>query len=457
MPIRYRLAIVFMIAWAIVFAAGGWLLVSQLASSQLGSIDAQLTARLTQADRYLPASAVAPVPAGSPVPGEYVVQVLDPSGVVRGASADAGSASLLTGSEFDRARYGRLLLTTSLDGERERVMAEPLAARPGWIAVAGVSLEAYDGTLSEIVRGLLISGLVFVVAAGLGAYGLARAALSPVERMRQEVAALSERDEAPGVQVPRTRDEIAALATTMNALLARLDSALSRQRALVADASHELRTPFAVLSAELELAARPGRSREELATAVARAGEEVARLIRITDQLLFLARSDEDRITPRREQTPVGPLLARSEEQAAGRAQLAGVRCRVDVPAGLMANVDADRLREAIDNLVDNALRFAPPGTEILLSANAVGTDLVIEVSDAGPGFPAEFLPHAFERFARPDSGRARDGGGAGLGLAIVSAIAQAHGGRATVGNQAAGGATIALELPDAASLRGSG
>jgi signal transduction histidine kinase len=122
-----------------------------------------------------------------------------------------------------------------------------------------------------------------------------------------------------------------------------------------------------------------------------------------------------------------------------------------------MANVDADRLREAIDNLVDNALRFAPPGTEILLSANAVGTDLVIEVSDAGPGFPAEFLPHAFERFARPDSGRARDGGGAGLGLAIVSAIAQAHGGRATVGNQAAGGATIALELPDAASLRGSG
>ena len=116
-----------------------------------------------------------------------------------------------------------------------------------------------------------------------------------------------------------------------------------------------------MLSGELELAARPGRSREELAAAVARAGEEVARLIRITDQLLFLARSDEDRITPRLEPIRFGSLLARSAEQAAGRAHGAGVRCRVEAPAGLIADVDADRLREAIDNLVDNALRFAPP------------------------------------------------------------------------------------------------
>jgi signal transduction histidine kinase len=337
-----------------------------------------------------------------------------------------------------------------VDGERERVMAGPIAARPGWVAVAGVSLEAYDGTVSEVIRGLVIAGLVFVVAAGLGAYGLARAALSPVERMRREVAALSERDHAPGVQVPRTRDEIAALATTMNALLARLDRALSRQRALVADASHELRTPFAVLSAELELASRPGRSREELAAAVARAGDEVARLIRITDQLLFLARSDEDRITPRLERTPVRSLLDRSAEQAAGRARAVAVRCRVEAPDGLLADVDADRLREAIDNLVDNSLRFAPPDTQILLSARAVGADLVISVCDEGPGFPAEFLPHAFERFARPDSGRAREGGGAGLGLAIVSAIAEAHGGRATAGNRAEGGAIVTLELPGA-------
>ena len=173
----------------------------------------------------------------------------------------------------------------------------------------------------------------------------------------------------PGVRVPRTRDEIAALAMTMNQLLGRLQRALARQRALVADASHELRTPFAVLRGELELAGRPGRSREELAAAVEQASEEAARLARITDQLLFLARSDEDRIPPRREPTNIRSLLARSAEHAASRASSAGVRCQVEAPADLIADVDPDRIGEAIDNLVDNALRFAPAGTSIVISA----------------------------------------------------------------------------------------
>ena len=327
-------------------------------------------------------------------------------------------------------------------------MAGPLARHPGWVAVAGVDLEAFDRTRRDVTRELLIAGLVFVAAAGLGGYGLARAALSPVERLRREVASVSARDPAPGLQVPRTRDEIAALATTMNELLGRLQGALARQRALVADASHELRTPFAVLRGELELAARPGRSREELAAAVEQAGEEAARLARITEQLLFLARSDEDRIQPRLERTAIGPLLARSAEHADSRARAAGVSVVVDVPAGLVAEVDPDRIREAVDNLVDNALRFAPAGTAVVVAARADDPGLVVEVRDEGPGFPAEFLPRAFERFARPDTGRARSDGGAGLGLAIVSAIAQAHGGRAGVGNLPGGGGVVTLELP---------
>jgi len=300
---------------------------------------------------------------------------------------------------------------------------------------------------------LLIAGVVFTAAAGLGSYGLARAALSPVERLRREVAALSERAQAPGVRVPRTRDEIAALATTMNQLLDRLRLALARQRALVADASHELRTPFAVLRGELELASRPGRSREELESAVAHASEEAARLARITEQLLFLARADEDMISPRRQPTDMRKLLASSAEQAAGRAGEAGISCDVQTPTGLVADVDPDRIREAVDNLVDNALRFASSGTSIVLAAWAAGGDLLVEVRDHGPGFPAEFLPHAFERFARPDSGRARSDGGAGLGLAIVSAIARAHQGRARASNPPDGGAVVTLELPRAVDL----
>ncbi len=134
----------------------------------------------------------------------------------------------------------------------------------------------------------------------------------------------------------------------------------------------------------------------------------------------------------------------------------------MNAPAGLVAAVDPDRIREAVDNLVDNALRFAPTGTPIVLSASTNGQDLLIKVKDSGPGFPPGFLPHAFQRFARPpDSGRARSEGGAGLGLAIVSAIARAHGGRASAANQPGGGAVAGLQLPGAvyqpASMPGPG
>ena len=451
MSIRLRLAVVFTAAAALLFALGSWLFVAELSASLLGSIDAQLASQLSRAARYVPASPAhtsPPSSAGSPAPGEYVVQVIDPAGRVRGGSADAGTTPLLSRAQLSQARQHRLVVTTSDEDEQERVSAGPLAGHPGWIAVASVDLEAFDRTQRDVTRELVIAGLVFVAVAGLGGYGLARAALSPVERLRREVASVSARDPAPGLQVPRTRDEIAALAATMNDLLGRLKGSLARQRALVADASHELRTPFAVLRGELELAGRPGRSREELAAAVDRAGEEVARLARITEQLLFLARSDEDRIQPRLERTSISALLAGSTEHAAVRAQEARVTLRVEAPADLVAEVDPDRIREAVDNLTDNALRFAPAGTPVVLAARADGPRLVIEVRDAGPGFPADFLPHAFERFARPDSGRARSDGGAGLGLAIVNAIALAHGGRATAGNLPGGGAVVALELP---------
>ena len=373
MSIRLRLAVVFAVASAVVFALGSWLFVAMLSSSLLGAIDSQLAVQLAQAGRYLPAPGAPGPAAGSPAPGQYVVQIIDSSGRVRGASADAGTIAMLSASELRQAQHSRLLLTNSAEGERERLMAAPLAHHPGWVAVAAVSLETLSSTLSDVTRGLLIAGAALVVAAGLGAYGLARAALSPVERLRREVAALSEHDMTPGVRVPRTRDEIAALATTMNQLLGRLQHALTRQRALVADASHELRTPFAVLRGELELASRPGRSRQELVAAVEQASEETARLARITEQLLFLARSDEDRIPPRREPTNIRLLLTRSAEHAASRASTAGVWCQVDAPAELTADVDPDRIGEAIDNLVDNALRFAPAGTPIVISARAAG------------------------------------------------------------------------------------
>ena len=454
MSIRLRLTVVFTAAAVAVFSLGGWLFVTQLSLALLSSVDSQLSAQLAQAGRFLPTSGSSPPTSNQSAAnlalGGYLVQVIDASGKVRGASPDAGTQPLLGAADLPKAARSTIIRTTTDEGESERQMAAPFTAHPGWVAVATVSLDTFDRTRSEVLTELIIAGAIFVLAAGLGSYGLARAALSPVERMRREVAALSERDPDSRLRVPRTKDEIAALATTMNDLLDRLQRALVRQRALVADASHELRTPFAVLQGELELAGRTGRSREELQAAVASAAEEAARLARLTEDLLLLARSDERRLALRPARVDVGSILRQSADQALSRAAPAGIRCDVEVAPHLDAVLDADRIRQAVDNLIDNALRFAPSGSRIVLKATESDGGLVIEVRDSGPGFPAQFLPHAFERFGRPDSGRARGDGGAGLGLAIVAAIALAHGGRATAANRPEGGAVVRLNLPDA-------
>src|ERR1019366_1009888 len=408
MPIRLRLALAFAAAAALLFAVGGWLFSSALSAAQLGAIDSQLTAQLTQAARYLPGNGTGPRPARAPAPapGEYIVQVVDSAGRVRGASPDAGTTPLLTAAELSQARQAQVSATRTIDEGDTRITAAPLAGHPGLVAVAAVSLETYDATQSQVARELAIGGGVFVAIAGLGAYWLTRAALSPVERLRRQVAAISARGSVAGVEVPRTRDEVAALAGTMNDLLSRLRRTLDRERAFVDDASPELRSPPAVRPGKLELAGRPGRSPEELAAAVRGSAEEAERLARITDDLLVLARGDAGQLDLRLRETDLRQLLPPGPPRPAGRRAAARVPCRIDVPAGTRACVDPDRIRQAIDNLLGNALRFAPAGSVIAIVARNDGPDLSIEVRDAGPGFPADFLPHAFERFRRPDTGR---------------------------------------------------
>jgi len=453
-PIRLRLALVFAALAALAFSIGAYLFAAGLSSKLSGLLDSELTVQLGQVGRNISSPTGAPElpgpsgPTAGPAPGEYLYQVLDRAGHVQGSSWDAGTRPVLGPSEFRQAQKRQAFFTKQVEGERTRLTAAPDPGHPGWVAVAGASLESIDRTMSDVILALVVGGVVAVAVAGFGAYWLARMALRPVERMRREVADLSERDQEATIDVPATRDEIAALAKTMNEILLRLQRALARQRAFVADASHELRTPFAVLQAELELASKPGRSHDELTEAIHSAADETARLSRLANDLLLLTRSDEEQLALQRADTNVASLFDRSVERVGSRAEEIGVRYRVKVVPELRAYVDPDRMRQVIDNLIDNALRFAPPGTEIVLSARPEGTNLVIEVADSGPGFPDDFLPHAFERFRRSDLDRARSAGGAGLGLAIVHAVVVAHGGRAMARNRPEGGAAVTLDMP---------
>jgi hypothetical protein len=443
MSIRVRLATAFTLAAAVLFALGAWLFVMALSSGLLNLLDAQLKADLTQAGHLVgsPKTSVATLA----IPGQVNIQVFDAAGHLHGSWPDSSDVPLLTSAQLREARVSSLSVTVRLEDETQRLVAGPWSRR-GWVVVAATSLATVDRALSDVEVGLVIAGVAVLVIAALGSYALGRAALSPVERLRREVAALFQRGRGAVVAVPRTNDEIAALAKTMNELLGRLDESLRRQRAFVADAGHELRTPFAVMQGELELASRPGRNPEEISAALGRASEEAGRLTRLANDLLLLARSDEEQLELRPEPVRLRALLIESCRSLAGPAEVAGVSCRVEADDELTALVDAGRLRQVVDNLLQNAVRFAPSGSEIVVRAAARGQDVLLDVTDSGPGFPVEFLPHAFERFSRPDSARA--GGGAGLGLSIVQAIAVAHGGRASLRNERQGGATITLELP---------
>jgi two-component system OmpR family sensor kinase len=449
--IRLRLAIVFALGSAVLLALGGWLFVSVLSSSLLASIDSQLSLQAGRGTSYLSNPAT-----GASIPGtnapEYVVQVVDQTNRVRASSADAGAQPLVSAAVLDQARTHQVLVTQRHDGEDQRVLVQPVPGQSGWVELAGVSLESLDVTISRVTTELAVGSALFVLVTAFGAFALTRSALRPVERLRREVATLSERAAPDPVAVPRTHDEIAELATTMNQLLLRLRRSLERERSLVADASHELRTPFAVLRGELELAQRPGRSREELLNAVTAAAEEAGRLNRIADDLLLLSRGDQGQLSVQVQVTNIHELLTHIAQQAQGRPEAAGKSVSVDAPTSLSVMLDPDRIRQAIDNLIDNSLRFTPRDSTVTLSARAHQADVEIEVADDGPGFPAEFLPHAFERFRRPDSSRSRHEGGAGLGLAIVMAIAVSHGGTAVALNRTEGGAVVRIVLPNALS-----
>jgi two-component system, OmpR family, sensor kinase len=459
-PIRWRLTLVVTAATILLAGLAGLVGTRGLRASVLDSIDRDLARRAAPITRELtdegdedhPGVDMEDLAKEISASPDSFAQVLDPAGRVLVASPGLPNQSLVAPSALRGVTSRPVGFEERLGGpggERVRVLAVPVNRPDGrYVVAVGGSLATAQAALDRVRTGLVAGGAGVVVLGSLGAWLLAGAALRPVERLRAAVAAVPPDHPHQDLEVPRTRDELARLARTMNQLLGRISQALERERRLIADASHELRSPLTVLRTELELADQPGRSQAELADSVHHAAAEANRIARLAEDLLFLARTDQGGPTVHPTRQPLQPVLADAVAAAAGRAAANQVRVDLDVEGGLAAPVDADRVRQAVDNLLDNALRVAPAGSTIQVHAGRRDGRVVVEVADVGPGFPAAFLPHAFERFRRADTARTRSDGGSGLGLAIVAAIARGHGGTAEAANRPGGGAAVRLVLP---------
>jgi signal transduction histidine kinase len=371
--------------------------------------------------------------------------VLDARGRILDASRGATQTPLLAGAVLARARLAPLLIRRARnDREPVRLLATPVHAQDQQlVVVVGSSLRQHDATLATLRRALLLGSPLALAAIALLVYGLAAAALRPVERMRSQAARLSADGFEDRLSVPAAHDEVSRLAETLNELLSRLALSVERERRFVADASHELRTPLALVRAEIELALERPRTAGELSAALRSAGDETDRLSQLAEDLLLLARLQPNGVAIRTTTIEARELLDGIATRFRQRAERDG---RTIVAAGEVATFEADRLRleHALANLVENALRHG--AGEIRLTTIRDAAMVELQVSDEGTGFPDAFLPQAFERFARADESRHERG--AGLGLAIVAAIALAHGGTATAANQPSGGAIVRIVIP---------
>jgi two-component system OmpR family sensor kinase len=449
--LRMRVTLAFAGAMAVLLAALGMFVYVRFEGSLDRSINQSLRSRaddvralVSQADSGLRQSGRSSLAA----PGERFAQIIGPSGTVVDQTPGLPSHPLLGAGDRSRVASGPKLFgrqTVAGAAGSSRLLAMPVRAQDQrLIVIVGSSLHQRDAALAELRTVLAIGGPVALVLASLLGYAVAALALGSVESMRRRALQVSLHEPGHRLPVPPGGDELARLARTLNEMLARNETAFQRERSFVADASHELRSPLAILRAELDVALMGESSHEELRRAVLSASDEAERLSALAEDLLLLAEADQGRLPIERRPIEVGETLERLRERFARRARDAGATISTRASPGLSAVADRLRLEQALGNLIENSLSHG--ARQIIVQSRRRDDALELHVSDDGPGFPPAFLPLAFERFARAE--RSRTAPGAGLGLAIVRSIARAHGGDAHVANVAGGGAHVWLSIP---------
>ena len=348
-----------------------------------------------------------------------------------------------------------------LDAEKRTVVGNPdlgdgASIRPvlvddrvvGWIARSPfrrISTAADLAFQQEQLRAAWIIAAFALALAALVAVVLARAFLQPIRRVADATHRLAAGDYATRVAIG-SRDELGRLAEDFNRLAEALARNEELRRRFMADVSHELRTPIAVLRAGLE--ALEDGVRPLTRESVASLQGEVAALGKLVEDLYQLALADVGALSYRKERIDLAEPLEQAVEPFAARLSERGLRLESNFAPGLKVTADADRLAQAFRNLLENSARYTDTGGKVRVTARRNGSGIKIDFEDSAPGVPADALPHLFERFYRVEGSRSRANGGAGLGLAIVRSVVEAHGGAIDAGASPLGGLRVTISLP---------
>lgn len=378
------------------------------------------------------------------------VKVLDLRGEVLIRSRNLQSERLAISDEtLKRVNKGEAVLETLTleQGESVRIYSRPLTFGGQIIGIVqvGKSLREVDAVAGNLRRILLVGGLLAVALAGAGGYLLAWRGLAAVDRVVKAAEEIEAQHLDRFLRLKDQPTEVQHLADTFDAMLERLHRSFEQQRQFTADVSHELRTPLTIIQGNLDVALLDERQDPALRNTLMRVRNEATRLTRLVTNLLLLARSDAGQ-TPDLRPVDLDIVLLEVLRQAQSLSQDVQIRLGKEDQITLLG--DPDQLKQLILNLVDNALKFTPAGGRVTLSLERDGDFAKVTVSDTGVGIPEEDLPHIFDRYYRASKDSLARRGGVGLGLAIASQIAEAHGGRITVRSTVGVGSSFEVWLP---------
>jgi len=457
LSIRAKLTLWYLSLATIVLIAFAVAIYLYLSRGLLNAIDTSLA---NQADRFAhavghPSETEEPSQPAGLILAPQFVSVVDRDGKVADQIPDAeGHEVPVIRPALERAanewkpQYDEVSLSPT---ENVRIITWPARDEDGetFFVVVGQSLREIQRAQKQLIILLAIANPAALLLAGLGGLWLANKALSPVDRLTRAAERIGRGNLSERVEEPRSRDEIGRLAATFNQMINRLEQAFERERQFTADASHELKTPLAVLRGDIEVTLRRERSPDEYRRVLNSSLEEIARVTKLTDDLLTLARSDTDQTVLERETVRLDILAAEACDYMTSLARSAGVALDFHGPEeAIIVEGDQKRLTQLLVNLLDNAIKYTSEGGSARLLLSTKDGSAVIEVSDTGRGIPASALPHIFERFYRQTDPRDSRVTGFGLGLAISKWIVDAHGGTIEVESEEGTGTHFTVKLP---------